>query len=317
MLAQPFALAVDAMGGDLGPAITVPAVIQYLHDYPESTLVLFGVEAPLVAHLPNNDINGIDRCRVQFCSQLISDDDSFFNVLRHRNDSSMWRTIEAVATGNAQACVSGGNTGALVAIGRHLLGIRDGIDRPGICTALPTAKGNCYLLDVGANVDSTAQQLHQLARQAKDFVSQLERLEAPSIALLNIGLEAGKGNKVVKQAAALLSNDSSLNYVGFIEADELLDHRVDITLCDGFAGNIALKAIEGAAKRVMTRLAEIGGQSIRKLLETTQKELNPSAYNGAILLGLRGAVIKSHGNADQNGFYRALERAVDVGGVGF
>ena len=316
MSVQQFTLAVDAMGGDMGPAITVPAAIQYLASYPEATLVLYGIEDQLLKYLPNKDINGIDRCRVEFCSQLISDDDSFFNVLRDKRDSSMWRVIEAVAKGHAQACVSGGNTGALVAIGCRLLGIKEGIERPGICTALPTAQGNCYLLDVGANVDSTAEQLYQLARQAKDFVSKLERLEAPSIALLNIGLEAIKGNKVVKRAAELLNNDSSLNYVGFIEADELLSHRVDIIICDGFVGNVALKATEGAAKRIMARLAELGGKPMKQMLDVLQLEFNPSAYNGALLLGLGGAVIKSHGKADQTGFYKALERAVNVGEAG-
>jgi glycerol-3-phosphate acyltransferase PlsX len=316
MMAQQFNLAVDAMGGELGPSVIVPAVIQYLDTYPDTNLVLFGLEDQLRQNLPNNDIGGIDRCHVEFCSQSISDDDSSFSALRNKQDSSMWRAVKAVADGGARACVSGGSTGALVAIGYRLLGTRDGIDRPGICTALPTDKGHCYLLDVGASVDSSAQHLHQLARQAKEFVGKLEGLTTPDIALLNIGREPGKGNKVVKQAATLLSKDLSINYVGFIEADELLNHRADIVVCDGFVGNIALKATEGAAKRIINRLAGLGGKAIIPTLAALQAEFNPSNYNGAILLGLGGTIIKSHGNSDQTAFFRALERAVVIGGTG-
>ncbi|RLA47924.1 MAG: phosphate acyltransferase PlsX [Gammaproteobacteria bacterium] len=312
-------LAVDAMGGDNGPKVVVPAAIRFLDENPGIELTLFGVQDELLRHFPNNDPAGISRCHAQFCSQFVADDESPSAALRHKQDSSMWLAFQAVAHGRSQAFISGGNTGAMVAMGLKLLGANEGIDRPAICTALPTRAGRCYLLDVGANVDCTTKQLHQLALMATNLVRVQEKIAKPSVALLNIGKESIKGNKVVKEAAELFNADASLNYAGFIEADELLSGRVDIVICDGFVGNVALKATEGAVANILDRLAVIGKRYstadisagvMPSLLDALHRELDPGSYNGAILLGLKGVTVKSHGSADVDGFCCALERAV-------
>ena len=333
-------LAVDAMGGDNGPKVVVPAAIRFLDENPEIELTLIGVHDDLLSHFPNSDPAGISRCHVQFCSQFVVDDESPSAALRHKQDSSMWLALQAVARGSSHACISGGNTGAMVAMGLKLLGVNEGIDRPAICTALPTHAGCCYLLDVGANVDCTTKQLHQLARMATTLVRGQERITNPSVALLNIGKESIKGNKVVKEAAELFSADTSLNYAGFIEADELLSGCVDIVICDGFVGNVALKATEGAVANILNRLAVIGERYITKdiiskdiitkdiitkdidagamssLLAALHREFDPGSYNGAILLGLKGVAVKSHGNADVDGFCCALDRAAVAASAG-
>ncbi len=306
------------MGGDRGPAVVVPAAIRFLDAHPDVELLLFGIQEKLLKYFPNNDPTSIARCRVQFCSQVVTDNEQPSSALRHKQDSSTWLALQAVAQGQADACVSSGNTGALMAMGLKHLGINAGLDRPAICTALPARTGGCYLLDLGANVDCSPKQLHQFALMATAMVSGLDGLAKPTVGLLNIGVEASKGNRLVKEAAELLSNDSLLTYRGYLEADEILDGRMNIVVCDGFVGNIALKATEGVARNVVERLTalhdklmhDVGAKNLAGLLDGMRNALDPAGYNGAILLGLNRVVIKSHGNTDEQGFCRALERAV-------
>ena len=323
------------MGGDGGPAVIVPAAIRFLSNNPDAELVLYGLEDELLKHFPNRDPLGIDRCRVQYSSQVVSDQESPSAALRHKQDSSMWLALQSVAQGSAGACISGGNTGALMAMGLKLLGISEGIDRPAICTALPRQEGRCYLLDAGANVDCSAQQLQQFALMATALVSALEQIAQPPCALLNIGKERIKGNKVVKEAAELLAANSILNYTGFIEADDLLRGGIEIVVCDGFVGNVTLKAIEGAARMILEHLmlAKSSMQPSLKpaLAKSPEADLSvpsglesegvyaglrqafdPGQFNGAILLGLNAVVIKSHGSADKAGYCGALERAAQA-----
>jgi glycerol-3-phosphate acyltransferase PlsX len=323
------------MGGDGGPAVIVPAAIRFLSNNPDTELVLYGLEDELLKHLPNRDPLGIDRCRVQYSSQIVSDQESPSAAFRHKQDSSMWLALQSVAQGSAGACISGGNTGALMAMGLKLLGINEGIDRPAICTALPRQEGRCYLLDAGANVDCSAQQLQQFALMATALVSALEQISQPPCALLNIGKESIKGNKVVKEAAELLAANPILNYTGFIEADELLRGGIEIVVCDGFVGNVSLKAIEGAARMILEHLG-LRQSRVESSRESTQQKspeaqlsipsasdndgvyaglrqaFDPGQFNGAILLGLNAVVIKSHGSADEEGYCGALERAAQA-----
>lgn len=306
------------MGGDGGPAVIVPAAIRFLDEHPDVELLLLGLQEKLLEYFPNNDPTSIARCRVQFCSQVVTDNEQPSSALRHKQDSSMWLALQAVAQGQADACVSSGNTGALMAMGLKHLGVNAGLDRPAICTALPARTGGCYLLDLGANVDCSPKQLHQFALMATAMVSGLDGLVKPTVGLLNIGVEASKGNRLVKEAAELLSNDNALNYRGYLEADEILDGRMNIVVCDGFVGNIALKATEGVARNVVERLTtlhnklmhDVTAKNLSGLLDGLRNALDPASYNGAILLGLNRVVIKSHGNTDDQGFCRALERAV-------
>lgn len=314
------------MGGDLGPIAVVPAVLRFLNDYQNVAVSLFGQRDTLLRHFPAVETSvANNRCRIVHCEQTVADDEQPALALRHKQQSSMSLAMQAVADGQARACISGGNTGALMAMGLKNLGIVAGVDRPAICTRLPAANDRCYLLDLGANVDCSARHLHQFARMAAAMHCGVTRIRSPRIALLNIGRESTKGNKVVKEAAALLTADSSLNYVGFVEADQLLAGWADAVVCDGFAGNIALKAMEGTAKSLLARLAKLateevlcsphnasllGAGDLNVLLGGLSREFNPATYNGAILLGLQGVAIKSHGNADADGFYCALEQAL-------
>ncbi len=313
-------LALDAMGGDEGPKVVIPAAIQYLRENPDVELTLYGQQDELLKHLPGHDPAGIDRCRVKYSSQSVTDDESASSALRHKRDSSMWLAIKAVAESDADACISGGNTGALMAMGLALLGSHKDVDRPAICTALPTKNGGCYVLDMGANVDCAATQLQQFALMATALVKGIEGIVVPTVALLNIGKESIKGNKLVKESAQLLSGDSRINYVGFIEADELLKGEVDIVVCDGFIGNILLKASEGAARMILgelagfataseTKGAALGNDTEQSIIRELKNTYSPAAYNGAILLGLNNVVIKSHGSADQRAYVSALGRA--------
>ena len=316
------------MGGDGGPELVVAATRRFLDDNQDVDITLYGVRDKVLVHFPQGDSNAIPRCRIEHSSQTVEDDELPSAALRHKQNSSMGLAFQAVAEGRASACVSSGNTGAMVAMGLKLMGCHEGVDRPAICATIPARSKSCYLLDVGANVDCSAAQLRQLAAMATAMVSALEGSARPTVALLNIGKESIKGNRVVKEAAELFAGDASLNYLGFIEADELLDGRVDIFVCDGFVGNIALKASEGAVRNVMGRIALIAERHMSQnelhlngdarqavddfsssLVKGLGQTLDPDIYNGAILLGLRGVAIKSHGNTGEMGFYRALEQA--------
>jgi glycerol-3-phosphate acyltransferase PlsX len=311
-------IAVDAMGGDLGATATIPAVVDLLSGSPDVHILLFGDEADLREQLRDRSGNvPSERLQLIDCPQRVESGDRPARALRHKRESSMWRALAAVADGRASACVSAGETGTLMAMGTAVLGTLPGIERPAICTALPTVAGRVCLLDLGANVDCDGTTLHQFARMGVARLQVAERLRAPRVALLNIGAEAGKGNRAVKAAAELLAADATINYIGFVEGDGLLRGQADLVVCDGFVGNVALKAIEGTAQLLVEQLRATGrGRSAwrswvaRPLFKSALGFLDPGQYNGASMLGLRGVVVKSHGGADSAGFGHALTVAL-------
>lgn len=311
-------IALDAMGGDLGPAVVVPATLQMLKEMPQLTLVLVGDEGVLQRELASHGAKAGPRLRLQHASQKVEMDDKPSLALRGKKDSSMRVAINLVKSGDAQACVSAGNTGALMATARFVLKTLPGIDRPAICSALPTMSGSTHMLDLGANVDTSAENLLEFAIMGSVLTSAVANLAAPTIGLLNIGEEEVKGNERVKEAARLLAG-SSLNYVGFVEGDDIYKGRVDVVVCDGFVGNVALKTSEGVAKMIsnamkeeftrnlLTRMAALVALPVLKAL---RRRIDPRRYNGASLLGLQGIVVKSHGGADVLAFACAIREAV-------
>jgi len=259
------------------------------------------------------------RLRIHPASEVVLMDESPALALRGKKDSSMRIAVDLVKSGEAQACVSAGNTGALMAISRFVLKMLPGIDRPAIISVLPTMKGSTYVLDLGANVDCTAEHLLQFALMGSTLVGAVEHKDSPRVGLLNIGEEAIKGNEVVKQASELL-RASGLNFIGNVEGDGIFKGEADVIVCDGFVGNVMLKSAEGLAQmmRAILRqefmrstLTKLVGVVVMPVLLAFRKRLDPRGYNGATLLGLRGIVVKSHGSADVFGFERAIERAAE------
>ena len=311
-------ISLDAMGGDVGPAVVVPAALQMLKEIPQLTLILVGDETVLQQELTARSAQTNDRLRVHHASQKVEMDDKPSLALRGKKDSSMRVAINLVKSGEAQACVSAGNTGALMATARFVLKMLPGIDRPAICSALPAMDGPTHMLDLGANVDTSAENLLEFAVMGSVLTSAVENLDAPTVGLLNIGEEEVKGNERVKEAARLLA-DSSLNYVGFVEGDDIYKGRVDVVVCDGFVGNVALKTSEGVAKMIsnamkeefsrnlLTKLAAVMAMPV---LNALRRRIDPRRYNGASLLGLQGIVVKSHGGADELAFTYAIREAV-------
>jgi glycerol-3-phosphate acyltransferase PlsX len=303
-------IAVDAMGGDYGPAVTVPASVRALSFLPDISIILLGDNAAIQSQLSRLKCVTHDRLRVVATSQIVGMDEKPVSALRNKKDSSLFRAIQLLQEGEVQACVSAGNTGALLAVGCHLLRTFDGIDRPAICTAIPTDKGQTFLLDIGANVDVPAKNLHQFAVMGSVLASAILGMEKPRVGLLNIGVEDIKGNEQVKNAAELLQRDNTINYCGFVEADQLFFQQVDVAVCDGFIGNIALKASEGTARLIRHTLSQsMIGRLIKPLLAGFRSKINPSRYNGASFLGLTATLVKSHGGADIDAFFRAIEVA--------
>lgn len=310
-------IALDAMGGDFGPSVVVPAALAALEELPQLAIVLVGDETVLREELGQR-AKGDGRLRIQHASQQVAMDDKPSLALRNKKDSSMRVAINLVKAGEAQACVSAGNTGALMATARFVLKMLPGIDRPAICTALPTMTGHSHMLDLGANVDTSAENLFEFAVMGSVLTSAVDDVEAPSIGLLNIGEEEVKGNERVKEAARLLQ-DSPLNYVGFVEGDDIYRGTADVVVCDGFVGNVALKTSEGVAKMItyfmkrafkrnlFTRLAALVAMPV---LKAFRRSIDPRRYNGASLLGLQGIVVKSHGSADVLSFSCAIREAV-------
>lgn len=308
-------IAIDAMGGDTGPEVTVPAAIAVLKQKKDLKLLLVGRESLINAALANQ---GRSR-RLTVCpaSQIVEMDDLPAHALRRKKNSSMRVAIDLVKSGDADACVSAGNTGALMATARFVLKTLQDISRPAICTALPTRTSHVHMLDLGANVDSPPEMLLQFAVMGSVLSRYVDGIESPSIGLLNVGVEDIKGNETVKRASELISR-SRLNYQGYIEADEIYSDKVDVVVCDGFAGNVSLKTSEGVAKLIATIMNEefrrhwwrkgIGLMS-RRVLKAVSGRVDPRQYNGATLLGLRGIVIKSHGNTDVLGFGNAILEA--------
>jgi glycerol-3-phosphate acyltransferase PlsX len=314
-------LAVDAMGGDFGPHVVIPACEKFLQQFADTGIVVVGDEQAIRLQTAKIAASVAERIEVLHADQVVDMDEKPSATLRGKPRSSMRLALEQLRNGRAGACVSAGNTGALMALGVHVVGRLDGIDRPAICSEIPTGNGNSFLLDLGANVDSSAENLLQFAQMAASYVAAIGKKPRPTIALLNIGEEQTKGNAQVKAAAALMSGDEDLNYVGFIEGNSLFDGEVDVIVCDGFIGNVALKTSEGVAQFLLNGMraamtkslwARFVGMLVYVTLRQFHRKLDPRRLNGAIFLGLRGVVIKSHGNADAVAFRRALEKARDA-----
>lgn len=313
-------IALDAMGGDFGPSVVVPAAVQALAADASLSLILVGDESILTAQLADMKVTLSPRLQIQHTSEVVTMDESPAVALRGKKDSSMRVAINLVKEGKAHAAVSAGNTGALMAIARFVLKTLPGVDRPAIIAAVPTrVPGKCIrMLDLGANVDSTAEHLQQFAIMGSLVGKALDKIDRPRVALLNIGHEDIKGNEQVKQASKYLEAQADLNYVGFIEADTMLLGNVDVVVCDGFVGNVALKALEGSARMVLHALREgfmrtwwtkLSALVVKPVLNRVRRNLDPGRYNGACFIGLRGIVVKSHGGADASAFVRAIEVA--------
>ncbi|MCU0935160.1 MAG: phosphate acyltransferase PlsX [Gammaproteobacteria bacterium] len=307
------------MGGDHGASVVVPAALDALDSLADVRLVLVGDQAVIGRELDRVETRADhrERLRVHHASQRVEMDEPPAVALRNKKDSSMRVAIDLVKRGEADACVSAGNTGALMATARFVLKTLPGIDRPAISTALPTMTGHTHVLDLGANVDSTPQQLLEFGVMGSVLVSAVDNLPSPRVGLLNIGEEPIKGNERVKETAQLMAQ-SDLNYVGFVEGDDIYQGSVDVVVCDGFVGNVALKTSEGVARMIahflrqeFTRnpLTRLAGLVALPVLRRLRARIDPRRYNGASLLGLRGTVVKSHGGADRFAFAQALAEA--------
>jgi phosphate acyltransferase len=313
-------IAVDVMGGDLGAQATVPAILKLAKHYPDIQFQLYGepaVKSALQLILPPN-------IEFHLAAESVAMDESPVFALRHKRGSSMAKMLLAVADGAADGCITAGNTGALVAMGRHYLKTFSGIDRPALCQAIPTAgmftdNNHSYMLDLGANVDCSAEQLRQFAYLGSALCSVLDNRISPTVRLLNVGKEAFKGSTTIQAAADLLQQSDSLNYQGFVEGNEIYQGVVDVIVCDGFVGNVALKVSEGAARFVTDSFKQVFQRGLYSRLMTFlsmpalrhwQLQMNPDCYNGAYLLGLRGTVVKSHGGANESQFGYAVEMLI-------
>ncbi|MGY5539296.1 phosphate acyltransferase PlsX [Vibrio brasiliensis] len=316
---QNITVALDAMGGDFGPRVTVPAAVQALSHFPELKVILIGDQTAITSQLSSLGYKQDTRLSIQHTDRVISNSEKPSLALRNSHGTSMVTAIELVAENQADACVSCGNTGALMALSRFKLKLLPGIERPALISALPTASGGrTWMLDLGANVSSDADSLFQFAVMGSALAEQyLQR--APRVAILNIGAEEIKGNDLVKRCAEMLAQTHSVNFVGYIEGNQLLHDAADVVVCDGFVGNVCLKACEGTAQLFIDKLkssmmtSSLKGWIARKLfsgLFNELKTLNPDQYNGASLLGLRGIVIKSHGSADVDAVINAIGEAL-------
>ncbi|MBX6419625.1 MAG: phosphate acyltransferase PlsX [Nevskia sp.] len=314
-MAAPVTLAIDAMSGDHGHEVLVEGSLRALEDHPQLKLILVGDELALRRALRRHRNAPVE---IQPATEVVAMDEPPSKALRNKKDSSMRVAVNLVKQGRAQAAVSAGNTGALMAIARFVLKTLPGIDRPAIISPLPAVGGATHVLDLGANAECTAEQLVQFAVMGSALVTALHGIERPRVALLNIGEEEIKGNETIKQAAAWLA-ESPLNYAGYIEGDGIFLHPVDVVVCDGFVGNVALKAGEGVAKLITHFMREEFGRNLstrlvglvaRSVLRQLARRMDPRRYNGASLLGLQGTVIKSHGSADAVAFANAIAVAV-------
>lgn len=321
---QPVRLSVDCMGGDHGPSVTLPACRAFLAAHPQAELLLVGRPEALA------DAAAWPRCTIVAASEVVTMDDPVEVALRRKKDSSMRVAIQQLkatdgAPAAAQVCVSAGNTGALMAVARYLLKTLDGIDRPAIATVMPNQTGRyTTVLDLGANVDCTAEHLLQFALMGSALVAAVEGREEPSVGLLNIGEEVIKGSETIKRAGELLRDAGAaglLNFHGNVEGNDIFKGTTDLVVCDGFVGNVALKTSEGLATMISTMLREEFGRSplskaaallALPVLKRFKHRLDHRRFNGAALLGLRGLVFKSHGSADAFAFEQALNRAYDA-----
>lgn len=313
-------IALDVMGGDHGPDVVLPAALRFLKHHEGVRLLLVGDQEVIADRLARLGASSDPRLEIQHASQTVEMDELPSRALRFKKDSSMRVAINMVKEGRAQACVSAGNTGALMSTARFVLKTLAGIDRPAICTSLPTITGHTWMLDLGANIDSSPEHLFQFGLMGSVLAEATGSSTNPRVGLLNIGAEEMKGSETIKGAANLLAA-SPLNYIGFVEGDDIYSGKVDVVVCDGFIGNISLKSSEGVAKmiahfikREFTRnlFTRMAGLVALPVLKAFKKQIDPRRYNGASLLGLRGSVIKSHGGADVLAFSQAIEVAAVV-----
>jgi len=309
------------MGGDQGPLVTLPAAIRAVENLPHLHLILCGDENVIVEVLQKNNFYPHSRITIVPTTEVVEMDDKPIFALRNKKQSSMRKALDLVHDNKAQACVSAGNTGALFSMAHFVLKTLPGVERPALISALPTndSKKHVFMLDLGANVFCDSSVLYQFAIMGSVMAKEVDGIQNPKVALLNMGEEDNKGSDHIKQTASYLSANDDINYIGFIEGNDIFTNKADVIVCDGFVGNVALKTCEGVARMVYKQLQEIIkkhfiAQILGKLLSSTLKKLfkpmNPDQYNGASLIGLRGIVVKSHGNANVTAFYTAILEAV-------
>ena len=305
------------MGGDFGVAVVVDAAVTYLESNKDTSLILVGNQQEILNELSRINVEPYERLQVHHASQSIEMNESPSRALRSKKDSSMRVAVNLVKEGVAHACVSAGNTGALVATARYVLKMLTGIDRPAITSTIPSIHGQTYMLDLGANVDCSSEHLLQFAVMGVALASAIDEIEYPKVGLLNIGEEEIKGNDQIKHANEMLLQ-SGLNYIGYVEGDDVYCGDVNVVVCDGFAGNVSLKSSEGVAKTIshyiqqefrQNLFTKLCGLLARPVLKSFSRRIDPRCYNGASLLGLRGVVIKSHGGADAYSFQHAIDIA--------
>lgn len=311
-------IALDVMGGDFGPEVVIPAAVNVLKKRDDLKIILVGKQDQIKTYAASNNITLDERLSVQHASEIVGSHDDPASAMRKKKDSSMRVMLNLVRSGDAQAAVSAGNTGALMATAKFVLKTLPGIHRPAICTAIPSVTGFTQMLDLGANADCSAENLMQFAIMGSVLAEAMEDIEEPRVGLLNIGHESTKGNALVKQTNDLLK-DAPINYIGFVEGDDIYNGTVDVVVCDGFVGNVSLKTSEGVAKMISHYMKEEFKKSLYNklaaiialpVLKAFKKRIDPRTYNGASLLGLKGIVIKSHGSADVFAFANAIEIAL-------
>ncbi|MGD9842379.1 MAG: phosphate acyltransferase PlsX [Steroidobacteraceae bacterium] len=315
---QRLSIAIDAMGGDHGPPIVVPAVLAVLAEQQDVQIILVGQQETLSPLVAQGSSALTNRLRIHHATQMVTMDERPQDALRKKKDSSMRVALDLLKSGEVQACVSAGNTGALMATARFVLKTIAGIDRPAILSRIPAHHGHTYMLDLGANADCLPEHLLQFAVMGSVVATDLQGMPRPRIGLLNIGSESMKGNELVQEAAKLLQN-STLNYIGFVEGNDIFGGDVDVVVTDGFTGNVALKTMEGAARMIGATLkSEYTRNPLRRLsalaslpvLNAIKKRFDPGQHNGASMVGLNGVVIKSHGSADAESFANAIRVAL-------
>ena len=305
------------MGGDFGVVVVVEAAVAFLEDNQDTSLILVGDQQEILAELDRINVAPNERLKVHHASQSIEMDEAPSHALRNKRDSSMRIAVNLVKEGIAHACVSAGNTGALVATARYVLKMLTGIDRPAITSTIPSIHGQTYMLDLGANIGCSSEHLLQFAVMGVVLASAIDEIEHPKVGLLNIGEEEIKGNDQIKHANEMLQQ-SDLNYIGYVEGDDVYCGDVNVVVCDGFAGNVSLKSSEGVAKTISHYIQEefrknlftrVRGLFAMPVLKSFRRRIDPRCYNGASLLGLRGVVVKSHGGADAYSFQHAINIA--------
>ena len=318
-------LALDVMGGDFGPSVTVPASLQALISNSELHLLLVGDPDAITPFLAKADPSLRERIRIIPAESVIASDARASQAIRASKGSSMRVALELIKSGDAQACVSAGNTGALMGLAKMVIKPLKGIERPALMTVLPNQlRSKTVVLDLGANVECDSTMLVQFAVMGSVMAEEVIGIENPRVALLNIGEEESKGLDNIRDAAAILKNTPAINYIGYLEGNELLTGKTDVMVCDGFVGNVTLKTMEGVIRMFLSLLKSSGeggkkawwlkwlGRILQKKLAKRFGHLNPDQYNGACLVGLRGIVIKSHGGANQRAFAVAIEQAVQA-----